>query len=66
MATQSVRWIKKNENEKIRIAMLDYRGSEFVDIRLFFKMRDKFLPTRKGIVIPMGLLKQVARILQEA
>ena len=44
--------VQKNAGEQIRLALREYEGREFVDIRLFFKTdSDEWQPTRKGLAV---------------
>ena len=37
------------DNTKLVLSIGEYRGTERVDLRQFFKVDDKFIPTKKGI-----------------
>ena len=45
--------LKRGENDEIRITPKEYKGREYVDIRIFYMPEDdpEMRPTRKGIVI---------------
>ncbi len=45
--------IQKAEDLQIRVAIKNYKGKEYVDIREWWKPEDKnsYLPTKKGITI---------------
>jgi hypothetical protein len=45
---------KRNENEEVRIALREYKGKEYVDIRIFFKSEDgkgQLIPSKKGVTV---------------
>ena len=66
MMRRIIRRIQKNDAEEIRITVFGYRGSEAIDIRVFFKVgADEFLPSRKGLIISRSLLKEVLKALVE-
>ena len=67
MKTQIIKRIAKSGNEEIRISRLSYRETEYVDLRIFFKLTEnEMLPTRKGLVISKELLQEVIKGLSEA
>jgi len=43
--------IEKNKQEKYIVAAKEYRGYKFVDVRMYYKLEDRWLPTKKGITI---------------
>jgi len=47
--------IQKTEDTQIRVALKDYKNSQYVDIRQWWKPEDKdeYLPTKNGITIPV-------------
>ena len=67
MSREIVKRIQKSEDEEILISRIGYRGLHFVDVRLFWKRSEnESLPTRKGVVIPMKLVKEVIKGLKRA
>ncbi len=50
--------IEKTDTERIQIEAKEYKGKDYVDVRLFFKSDDgkDWLPTKKGITIGPGKL----------
>ena len=40
MKTQIIKRIAKSGNEEIRISRLSYRETEYVDLRIFFKLTE--------------------------
>lgn len=44
--------IQKNASEQIRLALREYEGRAFVDLRLFFRTdADEWQPTKKGLTL---------------
>ena len=47
--------IQKDDNSQIRLAVKEYKGSQYVDIRTYFLAEhNAWLPTKKGITIPVN------------
>jgi hypothetical protein len=60
-------WLDKNSKEKIRVAVREYKGREFVDVRVYFENDDgQWLPTKKGITISPGKMGELIRLLSDA
>ncbi|MBU1862337.1 MAG: transcriptional coactivator p15/PC4 family protein [Candidatus Omnitrophica bacterium] len=59
--------IKRGANENVRITLREYKGKQYVDIRLFYlpKNDTEMRPTKKGITIYTSELKEVAKGLKE-
>lgn len=57
----SVADIKRNDNgDVIRVAVDEFRGKDYLDIRCFYKDKTGELkPTRKGVSIPVELAEVV-------
>tara|TARA_R100001082_G_scaffold21470_3_gene10311 strand:- start:3155 stop:3382 length:228 start_codon:yes stop_codon:yes gene_type:complete len=53
--------IKKNSSEIIRIEPKEYKGNEFIDIRVFFQDKDtgEYRPTKKGISFNPRIAQEV-------
>lgn len=58
--------IKKNDTEEIRIEKKEYKGREYIDIRIYFKAEDSdsMIPSKKGITINPNQLGELAKGLQ--
>ncbi len=67
-ATEKLVDIKKSENEVIRIAKSEYRGSRYIDIRIFFETKEggEYRPTRKGIAIKEDIFGVFAEAVRSA
>jgi len=63
--------IEKSQSEQIRLAIKEYKGKQYVDIRTYFITEEtgKWLPTKKGITIPIhdtfGYLEDLTAGLEE-
>ncbi len=62
--------IQKNSMEKIRIALTEFKGHKLLDIRVYYdasETRDAdFKPTKKGISIPIDLVREVKEGIDKA
>jgi hypothetical protein len=59
--------IDKNPSEKIRISIEDYRGSRFVDCRVYWKDKDgEWKPSKKGLAVSRACIDEVIAGLQNA
>ncbi len=59
--------IEKNMKERIRISIEEYRGSRFVDCRVYFEGEDgAWMPTKKGIALNAESIADVIQALQKA
>ena len=48
--------IPKNSQQVLRLAITDFKGSTFVDLRLFYlDVNDEWQPSRRGLTISPGL-----------
>ena len=59
--------MEKNSQEEIRFSMQEYRGTDLVDIRVYYDGGGRdFIPTKKGISIPLELfgefMKQLGKV----
>ena len=67
MKKKTLKRIKKNGNEEIRVSWLSYRGTEYVDLRIFSKLTEnEILPTQKGFIVPKELVAEIIEGLQQA
>ncbi len=58
--------IKKNALEIIRVQRREYKGREFVDIRVHYQDDEgEYKPTKKGITINPGLVGDLMKALEE-
>lgn len=64
-----VKDIRKSSTERIRIALREFKGSRFLDIRNWYDASGKeksFLPSPKGIAIQIPLLSELSEAVKEA
>ena len=50
-----VQAIQRDQRNQIRISLSEYKGHEYIDIRLFYLGREdgaRYHPTKKGITLP--------------
>ena len=56
-----VKKFNKRHNEEIRISIVEFKGSEYIDIPLFYQNDEgEFLPTQKGIRFSGDLYGELA------
>ncbi|MBU1862849.1 MAG: transcriptional coactivator p15/PC4 family protein [Candidatus Omnitrophica bacterium] len=58
---------QRNENEELRITLREYKGTKYIDMRLFFSCAEdeEMRPTKKGITIPVSSLVELERGLKK-
>lgn len=57
--------LRKSKSGKIRTTVEEYGGSMYLSIRHYYKLKDgEWLPTKKGITIPLELSEEFARKLR--
>ncbi len=62
MADQGVARFRKSSVEEVVVAVRNFEGSDFIDIRTFFGPREQETkPTRKGVTIPFALYSEFRR-----
>ncbi len=60
--------IEKNSSQKIRVSSKNYKGHDFIDIRIFYQdeVEDDYKPTKKGIAIAPDKLEGLIALLRKA
>jgi hypothetical protein len=59
--------IEKNQKEKIFISIEEYRGSTFVDLRVYWENeKGEWKPSKKGIALSDETIDPVIKALQKA
>ena len=59
--------IDKNQKEKYHVSVEEFRGSRFIDCRVYFEDEDGvWIPTRKGVALNDESIGPVIRALQKA
>jgi len=68
MSDKTVYTIQRNDGQEVRITLREYKGNQYVDIRMFFQPKEggDMLPTKKGITIPVAHLGELREALKEA
>ena len=52
----------KSGNAIIRVQKTEFKGKEYIDVRKFYQgENEEWLPTKKGISIPIDLVKEVIK-----
>ena len=59
--------LEKNQKEKIRISIEEYRGARFVDCRVYWEDdQGEWKPSKKGIALNDECINEVINALQKA
>lgn len=60
--------IQKSETEIVRVSTGEYKGTTYVDLRLFFRGRDngEYRPTKKGLTLTSELFTELVKGLKRA
>ena len=59
--------IEKNMKERIRVSIEEYRGSMFIDCRVYWQdEQGEWRPSKKGIALNGDCIDQVIEALQKA
>lgn len=54
MTDKLITTMEKNSQEEIRFSLQEYRGTDLIDIRVYFESAgSQMKPTRKGISVPV-------------
>lgn len=52
--------IEKNANNKIRVSISEFKGNNYVDVRVFYEDDEgEYKPTKKGVAFRPELISQV-------
>lgn len=67
MENKIIATIKKNEKEQIQVALAEYRGTTFIDVRVYWENdQGEWLPSKKGIALNKDSIDKVIDALQQA
>lgn len=56
--------IAKSDYDEVRVRERQYKGKEYVDIRIFLKRKSgAFIPTKKGVTLPKEMIKDLRKSL---
>lgn len=60
--------VQKSETEIIRISTTEFKGTSYVDIRIFFRQKDtgEYRPTKKGLTVTSELFREIVKGITEA
>ena len=58
MTDKLITKMEKNSQEEIHFSLQEYRGTDLLDIRVYFDDSGKKKPTKKGISIPLDRLEE--------
>jgi len=67
-ARQVIATISKNQKEEVRVALTEWNGREFVDVRIYTDLGDSddLVPTRKGVSLRLDRLDRLIAALEAA
>ncbi len=57
----------RSKDEKVHFTLRKYRGKFYMDIRVWYKTGDseEFYPTKKGISVPVELISQLRKGIEQ-
>ncbi len=59
--------IERNRTEKIRIELSNYRGKDFISVRIYFLADNgEWRPTKKGVTVRPDQLDELIGLLSQA
>ena len=60
--------IERNERERVQIAINEYKGKSYLDLRIFYTTDDgaTWLPTKKGVTFAPDQLDILSEAIEEA
>ena len=59
--------LEKNQKEKIRVSIEEYRGTKFIDCRVYWEdEQGQWKPSKKGIALNSECINEVIEALQKA
>ena len=58
--------IEKNKREEIRVTLSNFKGHDLVGCRIWFKAKDEYKPSNKGIALNVRILPELTGLLEEA
>ncbi|MBI4358925.1 MAG: transcriptional coactivator p15/PC4 family protein [Candidatus Omnitrophica bacterium] len=63
MENQIVYEFARNENQRVRLSLREYKGRHYMDLRVFYQPEDssEMRATRKGITLALELLPEVKK-----
>ena len=59
--------IQKSKTQKIIVSKGEFRGREFIDLRIYYQAeKEEYKPTKRGIAIPPDKLEEIIKLLSDA
>jgi hypothetical protein len=58
--------IEKGATERIQVSLNNYKGRDYVDIRVYYESEEEWKPTKKGVTIYPDRLEELIKLLQKA
>lgn len=56
--------LQRGPDIELRIALTEFKGQQYIDVRTWWKPAGEFKPTKKGVSIPVESLDQVIQVLE--
>ncbi|TDI96979.1 MAG: hypothetical protein E2O29_01725 [Deltaproteobacteria bacterium] len=60
MKTTVIHTLQKDEHEEIRISLLEDKNKHYVDVRLFSKIGNKYVPSKEGLTLGIEHLSELS------
>ena len=60
-----VKMLFKNKSEMYMIQQSEYKGNEFMDVRIHYRQNDEWLHTKKGITIPYNKIDDIIALMRQ-
>ncbi len=61
---EGMKEIPKNTQEKIRIEKREYKGKEFIDIRIYYASGEEWKPSPKGVTFNPAMIPDIMKALE--
>lgn len=67
MDEKNVYTFERSETEEIRLTLREYKGKQYIDIRIFFQPKDsaEMIPTKKGLTLTVPQIYELTKGLRE-
>ena len=62
---EKIKMLTKNKSEVYMIKQSEYKGHEFMDVRIHYKQDDEWLPGKKGITIPNDKVDDIIALMRQ-
>lgn len=58
--------ISKSDTDEVRVRESNFKGKDYIDIRIYIKTQDgEFVPTKKGVMLLRDKMKELIEKLKE-